>query len=226
MVRIRADDQFLFLGHIAARMAHEMRRPLHIVQLAAQSLRSQSSSREKYLNLIDQEITNADRFIREILNFVRPEQLNLSRYPLQSLVVKTVRKYQLVAQEHHILLSYEADDSLPPFYFDVLRMDEVVSNLLQNAIEAVQTIPEHERTIHVRVSAEPQRGVVLTVTDSGPGFDEQTIERAMDPYFTTKPEGTGIGLSLCYRILTAHGAQLLLDNTAEHHGRAQVVFPL
>ena len=225
MARMRADDQFLFLGHIAARMAHEMRRPLHIVQLAAQTLRSKASSEDKYLSLISQEIENADRFIREILNFVRPEQLNLSRYPLQSLVLKTVRKFELVAEEHHIVLSHEVDEELPPFYFDVLRMDEVVSNLLQNAIEAAQSAPEDERKVEVRVGKEDERGVILTVTDTGPGFDPHTLERAMDPYFTTKANGTGIGLSLSYRILTAHGAQLLLDNTPDHHGRVQVVFP-
>jgi len=227
MVKLRADDQFLFLGHIAARMAHEIRKPLHIVQLAAQSLRSGGgASRERYLRLIDQEIANADRFIREILNFVRPEQLSLTRYRLQSLVEKTVRKYQLVADEHCIALSYEADDALPPFYFDILRMDEVVTNLLQNAVEAARAGGDGERRVAVRVAAEADRGAVLSVTDSGPGFDEATIERALDPYFTTKENGTGLGLSLCYRILTAHGAKLVLDNTPEHHGRVEVIFPL
>ena len=224
MVKLRADDQFLFLGHIAARMAHEIRKPLHIVQLAAQSLRTGGASREKYLRLIDQEIANADRFIREILNFVRPEQLSLTRYRLQDLVEKTVRKYQLVADEHCIALSYEAGDALPPFYFDILRMDEVVSNLLQNAMEAAAR--DGERRVTVRVAAEPDRGAVLTIIDSGAGFDEATIERVLDPYFTTKENGTGLGLSLCYRILTAHGAKLVLDNTPEHHGRVEVIFPL
>jgi signal transduction histidine kinase len=104
-------------------------------------------------------------------------------------------------------------------------MEQVISNLLQNAVEAA-TEDGGEPWIVVRVASRDDGAVVLEITDGGPGFDEETQERAMDPYFTSKDSGTGLGLSISYRILTAHDATLTLENTERGNGRVRVRFSL
>jgi signal transduction histidine kinase len=221
----RRDDQFLFLGHFATRMAHEMRKPLHIAQLAAQALRSRSPHSEKHLQMVLSGIADADRFISEILNFGRPEQLNLTSYSIVVLVQKILRQHELVLEAEGITLEAEIDEKLPEIYMDILRMEQVISNLLENAIEAAKE-EGAQSWIRVEARRDGTTELILSITDGGKGFDAETRERAMDPYFTTKEDGTGLGLSICYRILTAHGASIRLENTDEGYGRVTVRFPL
>jgi signal transduction histidine kinase len=244
MVRLRTDDQFAFLGHFSARIAHEMRKPLHIAQLAAQALKKESGSSqasnsqtgssesgtaeagtfERRVQLIENEIGNADRFIGEILNFARPETLNLSRYSPGELLDKIAKKYELVAQERGVELHSDIDYSIPSFYFDIIKMEQVFSNLLQNGIEAVEGC-EPPRVVRISLYR-ARESACVSITDSGQGFDEELIDRVVDPYFTTKEEGTGIGLAIVYRIVAAHGGSFEVKNTPSGHGQVKVHFPL
>jgi signal transduction histidine kinase len=225
LVQLRTDDRFVFLGHLSARVAHELRKPLHIIQLAVQAMQKQNNPHDKHMLLIRNEVEKADAFIGEILNFARPEKVSLTRYSLVSLLDKIIRKYQLVTEEKDITVSFTHGDSIQPFYFDIMKLEEAFSNLIENAIESVETV-ESARTILIAVSQNGKYGVQVTITDNGPGFDEQVIDKILDPYFTTKEEGTGLGLSICYRIFNAHGATMKVENTADHHARVTVVFPV
>ena len=229
MVQIRTDDRFLFLGHISARMAHEMRKPLHVIHLAAQSINGKREFSEKHTQLILKEVENADRFLKEILNFAKPDMLNLQKYSLPALWEKINQKYRLVAEDLGVSLQCSQKNQIPEFYIDILRLEEAFSNLLDNAFEAIRCTDHMQRDGHrVLVEQEylPERGVLVSITDTGPGFDEKKVDRMFEPYFTTKTDGTGLGLSIAYRIITAHGAKIDLKNTSEGHGRVEVLFPL
>jgi signal transduction histidine kinase len=229
MVQIRTDDRFLFLGHIAARMAHEMRKPLHVIHLAAQSMSGKRKFSEKHTHLVLKEVENADRFLKEILNFAKPDMLNLQKYSLPSLWEKINQKYRLVAEDLEVSLECRQNNQIPAFYVDILRLEEAFSNLLDNAFEAIRCTNFLERNGHrVLVEQEylPGKGVLVSITDTGPGFDEAKLDRMFEPYFTTKTDGTGLGLSIAYRIITAHGAKIDLKNTPSGHGRVEVLFPV
>ena len=232
MIRIRTDDRFIFLGHIAARMAHEMRKPLHIIQLATISMEAKRRFGKKHTSLILREVENADRFLKEILNFTKPDMLNLQKYSLLNLWKKILPKYRLVAKDMNIALDYRKDKDIPPFCMDIIRMEEVFSNLLDNAFEAVQAVEEipvdreNGRRVSVELKYLTEEGVLVSITDTGPGFREEVIDKAFDPYFSTKENGTGLGLSISYRILSGHGAKIDLKNTEAGHGRVEILFPL
>jgi signal transduction histidine kinase len=227
LVRLRTEDRFAFLGHISARVAHEVRKPLHLIQLAVQKMEHDPGEREKYLQLISNEVGNADRFVAEILNFARPEELNLTRYSLTELLEKLVRKYELIAQERGLELVYRAEaetENIHPFYMDIMKMEQAFSNILQNAVEALEGRPEPARITLTLTKTEQEAQVVIE--DTGPGFPDESIDKLLDPYFTTKAGGTGLGMSISYRILSAHLARMTLENTPEHHARVTVAIPL
>ncbi len=227
LIRLRTDDRFVFLGHVSARVAHEVRKPLHIIQLVVQTLKKDGTEREKHLQMIENEVENADRFVGEILNFARPEQINLTRYDLHSLLEKIIRKYRIIAEETGIQLQLEVREKVHPLYMDIIKMEAAVSNLLINSIEALgetdRTGPAKRITVSLYTAGEE---IVIAVEDTGPGFPEKDIDKLLDPYFTTKDAGTGLGLSISYRILTAHGGKLILENTPEHHARILITLPL
>ncbi len=225
LIRLRTDDRFVFLGHVSARVAHEVRKPLHIIQLVVQTLKENSSEHEKHLRMIENEVENADRFVGEILNFARPEHINSTRYDLHSLLEKVIRKYQMMAEGAGIELNLEVKEKIHPFYMDIIKMEEAISNLLVNSIEALEDAEAGERRITVSLYTRGSE-IIIAVEDTGPGFPEEEIDKLLDPYFTTKEEGTGLGLSISYRILTAHGGKLILENSPEHHARILITLPL
>ncbi len=232
MIQIRTDDRFIFLGHISARMAHEMRKPLHIIQLAAQSMLTKREYIQRHTDLILKEVENADRFLKEILNFAKPEMLNLQKYLLSNLWEKIVPKYKLIAENLNIRLEYTRVNVIPEFYMDIIKIEEVFSNLLENAFDATSSaiksgkLKPEEAVVTVRIEFKENTGVFVTITDSGDGFEEDKIDRFFDPYYTTKDNGTGLGLSISYRILTSHGAKITLRNTEEGHGEVEILFPV
>lgn len=229
LIRLRTDDRFVFLGHVSARVAHEVRKPLHIIQLVVQTLKKDCAEKEKHLQMIENEVENADRFVGEILNFARPEQINSTRYDLHTLLEKIIRKYRLMAEEAEIELQLNVHEKVHPFYMDIIKMEEAVSNLLINSIEAFSEspglTPDLEKRITLSLYTEGDE-IVIAVEDTGPGFPEEDIDKLLDPYFTTKDGGTGLGLSISYRTLTAHGGKLILENTPEHHARILITLPL
>ncbi len=228
MVTLRTNDRFSFLGHISARMAHELRKPLHVVQLAVQSLPRNGEEQERYLRIIDEEVENADRFIKQILNFAHTDTGDKALYPIADVVRVVGEKYQLIADAEAIDLEIEIEEPIPEIYLDVLRMEEALSNVLQNAIDSInETEPApKQRRIRVRLDATEQHEIRLSVRDTGGGFDEEVIDVLFDPYFTSRDNGTGLGLSICYRFAMDHGAQLLLENDEEHHGLVTFKFPV
>ena len=234
MAALRTEDRFRFLGHVAARMAHELRKPLHVIQLAGEALEREvktpggASRIIRNIGIINEEIESADRFVSEILSFSQNETLDKQLYSPALLLSRTVEKYRLLGAEHGIALTLENLTPVPDIFIDVLRMEEVFSNILRNAVNAMLEMEPPADPAHIHITLELEAGseIVIRVYDRGPGFDESVIDRLFDPYFTTREQGCGLGLSICYRILSAHGAAVTLENTPGGSGLVTMRFPI
>lgn len=234
MAALRTEDRFRFLGHVAARMAHELRKPLHVIQLAGEALEREvktaggASRIIRNIGIINEEIESADRFVSEILSFSQNETLDKQLYSPALLLSRTVEKYRLLGAEHGIALTLESLTPVPDIFIDVLRMEEVFSNILRNAVNAMLEMEPPADPAHIHITLELEAGseIVIRVYDRGPGFDESVIDRLFDPYFTTREQGCGLGLSICYRILSAHGAAVTLENTPGGRGLVTMRFPI
>ncbi len=217
-LRLRTNDRFSFLGRISSRMAHEIRHPLHVIQIAVQTLDRENFERNR--DIIIQEIRKAEIFIRQILEIARPNELSLECYSLSALAENLKKKYLLLEEERGITLELCLRAERDSFFFDVLKIEQVLTNILNNSFEAT---PRGGR-ITMTVGNSRDGGIGVTVSDTGPGFDLATMDRIFDPYFTTKENGTGLGLSICYQILTAHGATLELSNSPEGGAVTEITF--
>ena len=105
------------------------------------------------------------------------------------------------------------------------QLQQVISNLVQNAIEAMDSTTDRDRVLRVRTGLQNSDAIVFAVEDSGPGFDPKQLSRIFDAFFTTKSHGVGLGLAICRMIVERHGGQLTAASDGSNGARFQFVLP-
>ena len=128
-------------------------------------------------------------------------------------------------QKHRITVRAELISEPPPILADRIQLQQVVANLVANAIEAMDTVTDRARTLRVKSVIGKPDGVLITVEDSGPGIDPENADRIFHPFFTTKSEGTGMGLSICRSIIEAHNGSLSLRSAPNRGSVFEILMP-
>jgi two-component system sensor histidine kinase HydH len=207
------------LARLLGRLAHEIRNPLssldiHVqllqedVSRAAPQLRGQLSER---LALIKGELNRLENIVKRFLRLASPTALELELVDIAQLIGHVRQLLEPEADSRQIELSVTVDPDLPHVIADGVQLTQALLNLLINAFQAVGP---HGK-IQVRAG---QAGVKLffEVTDDGPGIPPEKIASVFEPYFTTKEEGSGLGLWIAQQIAAAHGGNLTVRNHQPH----------
>ena len=113
--------------------------------------------------------------------------------------------------KNRVSVSASLMDGLIPVQGDRVQLQQVVVNLILNAVEAMSSVEEGARELLIRTEQNQTGGVLVEVRDSGPGIDREDLERAFEHFYTTKTSGVGMGLSICRSIIVAHGGRLWVD---------------
>ena len=210
------------MNEVAAGIAHEIRNPLTAIKGAVtlQDLESQDGNWEearRYQVIIRDEIKRLDGLLAGFMDFAKPLKLEIQRMYVSDLVRQTVEMTSL--EPGMIYLEMSVDEDLPLCEIDPVLMRQVFINVIRNSVEACG--PDGRLSINVEWVL-PRVRVVFS--DNGPGFDAQQLGRVMEPFYTTKEDGMGIGLSLCRRIITAHGGNFEAGNGPQ--GGAMVIVSL
>lgn len=207
---LRRSERLAALGKMAAGVAHELRNPLSSIKGLALVLRSRflddNKDRETATILVH-EVERLNRSISELLDYARPQQLQKKWVDLQSLLHKAVSLIRIDAETAGVELTTFFQDDLPMVNADEDKLNQVLLNLLLNGIQAM----EEGGTLDIRVGA-TDRKVEIVVTDSGCGISEEDLGHVFDPYFTTKPEGTGLGMAMSAKIVEEHGGEIHLQS--------------
>ena len=116
--------------------------------------------------------------------------------------------------------------SLPHIHGDRVQLQQVILNLMINAIQAMSDLAERERELHVTTELIASEGVRVALRDSGPGFSAESLERLFAPFYTTKPNGMGMGLSICRSIIEDHGGRLWASRTEPQGALFQFTIPV
>ncbi len=215
------------VGQMAATVAHEVRNPLNTITMAAQRLQGEfqppeeeRAEYEELVGLLQSESDRVDAVVTEFLQLGRPVTLQRQSTPCDELVEQAVLPLRLRADKESKRLSVAVDDG-SRVSVDRRRFGQIIANLVGNALDAV---PEAGS---VRVSARVKADMLeVVVEDDGPGMDEQTLQQAQEPFFTSKAGGTGLGLPLAGRLTQAHGGQLTIDSTPGEGTRVRLLLPI
>jgi PAS domain S-box-containing protein len=210
-------DKMASLGRVAAGIAHEIRNPLSGINIYLNTLKKlhhKAGSEEKVEQIL-QHVNSAshkiESVIRRVMDFAKPSEPKLTLIDINQPITDAVNLTAVTMRKSGVNLQKQLADDLPPTYADSNLIEEMVLNLLNNAAEAMKSMEEGKKII-VTTSEDSDR-IIVRVSDSGPGVPSEIRDKIFDPYFTTRPEGTGIGLSLSHRIITDHGGSLTVADS-------------
>jgi signal transduction histidine kinase len=226
--RLRA-DRLEGLVEMSATLAHEIRNPLMGLSAQAELLAEQlppEDDRSRYIEVITGEVDRINETITRMLNFTRPYEPSRKMISVARLALDSVDLVRPRAEEKSVGLALDFDSpNLPgtgqdPWNHDLDggQIKQVLLNLLINAIDAspadsvVSISLRQSRDLQLLDSASGTQkslgGLLISVSDQGPGFQEGGLKKIFRPFYTTKSSGTGLGLSICQKIVTAHGGEI------------------
>jgi PAS domain S-box-containing protein len=202
------------LGELVAGVAHEVNNPLAAISAFAQLLLEETLGEEQSesVRLIKREADRAVAVIRDLLTFARKTPARDSVLDVNELASKTLRLRSYGFKAVGIEVVTELDPAVPLVRADEQKIQQVLLNLIVNAEHAMQSSPERRLRLVTRCEGD---GVSIAITDTGTGMTPDIQARIFEPFFTTKPEGTGtgLGLSVSYGIVQAHGGALTCEST-------------
>ena len=210
-------DKMASLGRVAAGMAHEIRNPLSGINIYLNMLKKlhhKNGSEEKVKQIIGQVQSASNKIesvIRRVMDFAKPGEPKLTLIDLNIPVTEAINLSAVTMRKSGVVLEKALSENLPACNADPTLIEEMVLNLMNNAAGAMKTMAEGKKIV-VTSSVEDD-GIILTVSDSGPGIASEFKDKIFDPYFTTKSDGTGIGLSISHRIVTDHGGTLTVSDS-------------
>ena len=203
------------MGEMASSLAHEISQPLAAIVNYARGCQRRMSSGTRIEEIepgMAQIVVQAERatsIVRRMRDFVRKRPPVVAPVRIREILEETLEFFRPLAERQGVLLIYEAPDVLPVVNVDRIQIEEVLLNLLQNAVDACKGGDVREVSITLSVETE---SVLISVSDTGPGMSEETRSRLFEAFYTTKPEGLGLGLSLSRSIVEAHGGRLIGEN--------------
>jgi len=203
------------VGELASGLAHELNQPLCAILSSTQAcrrlVRSGRVDSEELGDAMDEVSAQAERageIIRRLRNFVRKQQPRQVPVDINDIVREAAAFIEADARDSAVMMQFELADQAPPVLADGIQIQQVVLNLLRNAVEAMKNIESAKRVITLRSSLFGADAVEVAIRDTGAGLSADAFERMFEPFYTTKSSGIGVGLSISRSIIEAHGGRL------------------
>ncbi|HNW58259.1 MAG TPA: PAS domain S-box protein [bacterium] len=231
-------DRLASLGVLASGIAHEIKNPLAGIKAMAQTLQQDVLPRAEsfdYLERIVRQVNRLDELLKTFFDYARPRPPQRKRHRIQDILHEVMTLVDKRLQEHGIRFISHIPADAPPIFADFHQIQQVILNLIINAIDAMEEGGElviraqpsngAARPFSAAKAAPPRAFVEITVADSGIGIPEENLEIIFDPFYTTKAQGTGLGLSIVYRIIAAHDGEITVSSRVGEGTTFRVLLP-
>lgn len=221
------------MEEMASGMAHEISQPLAAIvnytRGCVRHLENSDHDVDQLRNVMEKAVTQAERageILHRLKNFFCKGQLEKTPCKINNLIRETVSliKNELISSKTKI--DFDFDKNLPYIFIDKIQIQQVILNLMQNAIESMQHIHKKAKRINIRTRSNSHDAIEVTLNDTGPGFSKENINRVFMPFFTTKAHGRGMGLAICRSIIEAHGGQFNINSNVNNNSWIRFSLPI
>ena len=221
------------VGQVAASIAHEINQPLTaIVTAGSACLRwladptpDHVAEARDLLRGIISEGNRASQVVDAIRAMYRNDSREKAKLDVNLLIRDVLALQSSELRKRQVLVQTELMSGPLSVLADRVQLHQVIANLVKNAIEAMDAVDERSRTLRVKSAVSDPEVALITVEDSGPGIDPENVERIFHPYFTTKTQGMGMGLSICRAIVELHDGRLSARSDADRGSIFQIELP-
>jgi len=198
-------ERLLLIRQVSAGLAHELRNPLTAARMTIQLFKERNADRDtEPLRIALSELGRMERQVRRFLQIARPEPPRAAIAEIGPILDRCAAGLAATAEHLGIAMAVEAAGDLPAVRVDAEQIGQVIANLTVNALDAAGP----GGTVRIVAREGPSGGVAIDVQDDGPGVSPGDEPRLFQPFFSTKPEGVGLGLSLCAALVREHGGTI------------------
>jgi PAS domain S-box-containing protein len=226
------DNKLTNVEAIMAAIAHEVRQPLMAIVINGSAARrflarapADIDEATANLNRIINDCRRASEVFDSILTLFRREDQERQAIDVNEIALEVLQSSRGELAEHRVTTRTELASELPLISGHKRQLQQVISNLVQNAIEAMDNTTDRDRLLRVRTGLHSRDAIIVAVEDSGPGVDPKQLGSIFDAFFTTKSHGIGLGLAICRMIVERHGGQLTAASDGNNGARFQFVLP-
>jgi C4-dicarboxylate-specific signal transduction histidine kinase len=215
MERLQQTSRLITMGEMASSLAHELNQPLAAIANynmgCVNRLQANDYRPEELLAAMQKASAQAERagkIIRRVRDFVKKSEPNRSAVAIAGVIEEVIGFTEIEARKAGVRISVSVPPDLPAAYADKIMIEQVVLNLVKNGLEAMHNTPRLERELAISARANGTDFIEVKVADRGHGVLVGQTEKLFAPFYTTKPEGMGMGLNICRSIIEFHQGRL------------------
>lgn len=221
------------MEEMASGMAHEISQPLAAIvnytQGCVRYLQNDNHDSNQLVEIMKKAVAQAERageVIHRLKNFFCKGQIFRTPCKVNSLLRETVSLIRSDLNNSKTKIDFELDKNIPLISADKIQIQQVILNLIQNAIEAMQENELKDKRIRIQSKPHDSHNVEIIINDSGPGFSKELIHKVFEPFFTTKAHGRGMGLAICRSIIEAHGGKFTIHPNSHNNSWIRFTLPI
>ena len=226
--KLQRSARLASLGEMASTLAHELNQPLMAISnfaLAAKALTNESAP--VMLGSALQEIVaqskRASEIVKRVRSLINPQRRAYEIVSIQIVITDALAMLQHEIQQTQTVITTDIEANLPATRGDGVLLQQVVINLCQNAMQAMEALPLTQQRLAISAK-QIERTIQVRVADEGQGVPDHLLEQVFTSFFTTKADGLGLGLNICRTVIEAHGGRIVVENSEE--GGAVFLFTL
>ncbi len=216
-------EKLAALGKLVGMVSHELRNPLSVIKSSTYYLRMKlerlaDEKIKKYLDILDQEVSIADRIIGDFLTFSRVRESQLANLNIRDILKGSLSEINI---SENIEVTINLDNQIPQIKVDGIQLKRVFSNIILNALQAM---PKGGRVSITGIQKD--EFIEIDIKDTGEGISKENLSKIFDPLFSTKPRGTGLGLAVCQTIIEGHNGTIEIESEVGKGTEVKIKLPL
>lgn len=227
-------DRLHSMGEMASSLAHELTQPLTVIRtyISACILRLQEIPSPKNQAIIDgmkkaaNQVSRMGLIIHNMKNFIRKGITTYEKVSINHLLKEALFFFEHIINSKKISLKIDYDENSSIVLADSIKIQQVLINLVRNAVQAMEQAKTVDPKIHIYTTTYNKSSITVNIKDNGPGIDAAIIDQIFTPYFTTRPDGLGMGLAICQTIIEAHKGRIQAFNSPEGGAIFQFTLPV